>query len=207
MHIRANLLQTMIAHLRGKLLKAGPSWLIIDTGGVGYRVLAPVTTLSSLPPEGQEVALHIHTSVREDAIELFGFAEEVEKEVFETLTSVSGVGPKMALAVISAVPVRDLASAVRADGARLQSVPGIGKKTAGRIALEVGEKLQNLALLASADQPAAAHDVLGDVVEGLVALGYSRADAHRSAQSAMKAVGASAEASEVIREALAQLTR
>lgn len=197
----------MIAHLRGKLLKAGPSWLIIDTGGVGYRVLAPVTTLSALPPEGQEVALFIHTSVREDAIELFGFSDELERDVFETLISVSGVGPKMALAVISSVSARELGAAVRSDGARLQSVPGIGKKTAGRIALEVGEKLQNLSLLASADEPASRHDVMGDVIEGLVALGYSRADASRAAQSAAKTVGAAAGATEIIREALASLTR
>jgi len=199
----------LIAHLRGRLLRAGASFAVVDCGGVGYRVFVPVSTLSALPAEGEEVSFHIHTSVKEDAIELFGFATELEQQVFELLISVTGVGPKMALAALSSLSVRDLAASARDDGARLQTVPGIGKKTAQRIALEVGEKLQELSLTAAAEQgqPAGAPDVVSDAIEGLVALGYPRADARRAAREARKALPATKNAAELVRQALTYLTQ
>ncbi len=193
----------MIAYLSGKVLRVAASSVVLDVGGVGYRVFAPVSAIATLV-EGQSAAFHIHTSVREDAIELFGFREEVEQEVFETLISVSGVGPKMALAVLSALPVRDIAAAAQGDGARLQTIPGIGKKTAQRISLEVGEKLQEAALAAG---DTARPDAMADVVEGLVALGYSRLDASRAASDARTRLPDEQSPAALIREALALMTK
>ena len=141
----------MIAHISGKLLRVGGSHVVVDAAGVGYKVFVPVSTLMAMPQQGEPVSFHIHTIVKEDAIELYGFANELEQEAFELLISVSGVGPKMALALLSAMSVRELAAAARDDGGRLQTAPGIGRKTAQRIALEVGEKLQELALAAAAE--------------------------------------------------------
>jgi Holliday junction DNA helicase RuvA len=156
--------------------------------------------------EGETAALHIYTSVREDAIELFGFPSELEQQLFETLISVTGVGPRMALGMLSAMSVREIASAARDDGARLQAIPGIGRKTAQRIALEVGEKLQELALAAAAEQPAEA-DAMADVLEGLVALGYSRNDARRAAQEARKSLPRETSAAALLKEAQNVLNR
>ena len=147
------------------------------------------------------------TIVKEDAIELYGFANELEQEAFELLISVSGVGPKMALALLSAMSVRELASAARDEGGRLQTAPGIGRKTAQRIALEVGEKLQELALAAAAEEPGQATDVLSDVIEGLLALGYPRADARRMAQDARKRLPDAGSAAALIKEALSSVSQ
>ena len=196
----------MIAHISGKLLRVGGSHVVVDAAGVGYKVFVPVSTLMAMPQQGEPVSFHIHTIVKEDAIELYGFANELEQEAFELLISVSGVGPKMALALLSAMSVRELAAAARDDGGRLQTAPGIGRKTAQRIALEVGEKLQVLALAAAGEEHGQT-DVLTDVIEGLLALGYPRADARRMAQDARKRLPDADSAAALIKEALSSVSQ
>ncbi|BCW99116.1 MAG: Holliday junction ATP-dependent DNA helicase RuvA [Armatimonadota bacterium] len=195
----------MIAYLKGNVLRVGASHCVLEVGGVGYRVQAPAPALAAMR-EGETAALFIYTSVREDAIELYGFSSELEQQLFETLISVSGVGPRMAMGMLSAMSVRDIASAARDDGARLQTIPGIGRKTAQRIALEVGEKLQELAIAAAAEQPTEP-DAMADVLEGLVALGYSRSDARRAAQEARKKFPQETSAAVLLKEALNVLNR
>lgn len=196
----------MIGFLTGKVQKILPTGIILDVNGVGYRVTCPVS-LTALITSGDSLALHIHTAVREDAIELYGFREEPELHAFEILISVSGVGPKMAVGLLSGLSVRELAQAATDGGARLQAAPGIGKKTAQRIALEVGEKLQELALVAGADTPDEGAGALGDAIEGLLALGYNRNDARQAAQEAKKKLPESANAAAIIREALQSLSQ
>lgn len=132
----------MIAHLRGTVLEKHPNQVVVEAGGVGYDVQIPISTYTSIPGEGGTVALRIYTHVREDALALFGFATAEEKLVFERLISVSGIGPKLAVTVLSGLPTSDLISAIRgSDVQRLVRIPGVGKKTAERIVLELKEKL------------------------------------------------------------------
>src|SRR5947209_12038916 len=131
----------MIAFLRGTLVEKHPNQVIIETGGVGYDVQIPVSTFSALADSGTEVTLRIHTHVREDALLLFGFATPDEKTIFEKLISISGIGPKLAITVLSGLATSDLVSAIRnSDVQRLVRIPGVGKKTAERIVLELKEK-------------------------------------------------------------------
>ncbi|HOK44692.1 MAG TPA: Holliday junction branch migration protein RuvA, partial [Bryobacteraceae bacterium] len=142
----------MIAHLRGTLLEKHPNQAVVEAGGVGYDVAIPVSTYSALPEAGREVTLRIYTHVREDTLALFGFLTREEKLLFERLISVSGIGPKLAITVLSGLPAADLSAAVRAgDVNRLTRIPGVGKKTAERIVLELRDKLP-----ASAEAAAAA---------------------------------------------------
>ncbi len=168
----------MIAHLRGKLIAKHPNQAIVETGGVGYDVSISVPTFSDLPAPGAEVALHIHTHVREDALALFGFLRAEEKQLFERLISVSGIGPKLAITILSGMAARDMVTAIRAnDTARLTRIPGIGKKTAERMVLELRDKLDSF----GAAQPvAAASPIEEDVLSALVNLGYQRVAAERA---------------------------
>ena len=132
----------MIAHLRGTLLEKHPNQAVVEAGGVGYDVAIPISTYSSLPEAGKEVRLRIHTHVREDALALFGFLTQDEKLLFERLISVSGIGPKLAITVLSGLAAADLIAAIRAgEVERLVRIPGVGKKTAERMVLELREKL------------------------------------------------------------------
>src|SRR6202451_2004376 len=132
----------MIAHLRGKILSKHPNQLILETAGVGYEVNISVPTFSDLPANGSEVALHIHTHVREDVISLYGFLRPTEKQLFEKLMTVSGIGAKLAITILSGMAADDMAAAIRSnDIARLTKIPGIGKKTAERMVLELRDKL------------------------------------------------------------------
>ena len=132
----------MIAHLRGKLLAKHPNQAIVETGGVGYDVTISVPTFSDLPAAGGEVALHIHTHVREDALALYGFLRSSEKTLFEKLITVSGIGPKLAITILSGMAADEMVNAIRGnDIARLTRIPGIGKKTAERMVLELRDKL------------------------------------------------------------------
>src|SRR5881394_1651088 len=132
----------MIAHLRGRLIARHPNQAIVDAGGVGYDVAISVPTFSELPPLGGEVALHIHTHVREDQIALYGFLRPEEKQLFEKLLTVSGIGPKLAITILSGMPAEDMVNAIRGnDVARLTKIPGIGRKTAERMVLELRDKL------------------------------------------------------------------
>src|SRR5215813_13891598 len=132
----------MIAHIRGKLLDKHPNQAIVETGGVGYDLTISIPTFSELPGLGSEVSLHIHTHVREDVLALYGFLRPEEKQLFEKLITVSGIGPKLAITILSGMASDEMVSAIRGnDVARLTRIPGIGKKTAERMVLELRDKL------------------------------------------------------------------
>jgi holliday junction DNA helicase RuvA len=176
----------MIAHLRGKLIARHPNQVIVDAMGVGYDVTISVPTFSELPPAGGEVALHIHTHVREDQIALYGFLRPEEKHLFEKLISVSGIGPKLAITIISGMPTDEMTSAIRGnDVARLTKIPGIGRKTAERMVLELRDKLPP----AGTDQVHVVPSlsaVQEDVLSALMNLGYQRASAEKTLSTVEK---------------------
>lgn len=180
----------MIAFLRGTLLEKHPNQVIVETGGVGYDVQIPVSTFSSLTDPGGEVKLRIHTHVREDALLLFGFITAEEKTIFEKLISISGIGPKLAITVLSGLATPDLVSAIRnGEVQKLVRIPGIGKKTAERIVLELREKLDMIAgapASADAGRPAAAAltALEQDVLSALINLGCQRAAADAAVRKA-----------------------
>jgi holliday junction DNA helicase RuvA len=159
----------VIARLRGKLTEKEPARVVIDVGGVGYEVFIPTTTFAAMPNAGTEVSLDIHTHVREDALTLYGFSSRQERRVFERLISISGIGPKLAVTILSGGSVEGLVGAIRrGDLARLTSIPGVGKKTAERIVVELKDKLQEFT-----EEPAKPV-VETDVLSALENLGYSR---------------------------------
>jgi Holliday junction DNA helicase RuvA len=175
----------MIASLRGNLLATGPDYAIIEAGGVGYQVWAPRGVLHSLPEIGQEARLHTYLLVREDALLLYGFATQAERSFFELLLTVSGVGPKVALSLLSAISLDQLQIAIATENAALLGqVPGIGKKTAARLILELKPKI-NLGAVAPtlAAAPAAAVRVNAEVQEVLQSLGYSAGEAQAAVAS------------------------
>lgn len=172
----------MIGSLRGTLLHKSPPNVLVEVGGVGYRVTVPVNTLSSFPPEGHEVFLFVHTHVREDAIQLYGFTTETEKRTFLTLLTITGIGPKVALSIVSTIPHDQFLSAVDAEDITLLTrVPGLGKKTAQRIVLELRGKL--------ATEAAPTDAVFTDALSALTNLGYKKAEA-TAAIEAVRGAGA-----------------
>jgi Holliday junction DNA helicase RuvA len=180
----------MIAHLRGRLLAKHPNQAIVETGGVGYDVTITVPTFSELPALGTEVALHIHTHVREDQIALYGFLRPSEKLLFEKLITVSGIGPKLAITVLSGMAADETVSAIRGnDIARLTRIPGIGKKTAERMVLELRDKLPE-AMPSSTPAVAALNATEEDVLSALVNLGYQRAAGEKALGTVVKEGGA-----------------
>jgi Holliday junction DNA helicase RuvA len=197
----------VIALLRGKLLEKHPNQVIIETGGVGYEVVIPVSTFSALPDSGAEVKLRIHTHVREDALALFGFLTLDEKTIFEKLISVSGIGPTLAIKVLSGMATSDLTAAIRNGHVeQLVRIPGVGKKTAERIVLELKDKLEGLAAMAAAGVPSmAAASALSvieqDVMSALLNLGCNRAAAEAAVRKA-KTAGAPAEFEPLFRKSL-----
>ncbi|MFY9559570.1 MAG: Holliday junction branch migration protein RuvA [Terriglobales bacterium] len=197
----------MIAHLRGTLLAKHPNQAIVETQGVGYDVVISVPTFSELPAAGQEVALHIHTHVREDVLSLYGFLRLAEKHLFEKLLTVSGIGPKLAITILSGMAADEMVGAIRGgDVARLTRIPGIGKKTAERMMLELRDKLPAPAGNAEVSL-AAVSPVEEDVLSALVNLGYQRAAAEKALAIAAKS-GRSPQSFEVLfREALAVLSK
>ena len=195
----------MIAHLRGRLLAKHPNQAIVEAGGVGYDVTISVPTFTDLPAAGAEVALHVHTHVREDAIALFGFLQAEEKQLFERLIQVGGIGPKLAITILSGMPAAEMVSAIRGGNvARLTRIPGIGKKTAERMVLELRDKLAEFG--AEAPLPHAS-PMEEDVLSALVNLGYQRPTAERALAMAAKAAGNSASFDALFREALNALSR
>jgi holliday junction DNA helicase RuvA len=181
----------VIAHLRGRVLEKHPNRAVVDVGGVGYEVFVPLSSFYGLGDAGTEVALRIHTHVREDALVLYGFVTLLEQELFERLISVGGIGPKLALAVLSGIEPRDLIRAVeRGDVARLTAIPGVGKKTAERIVLELKDRLPRAQVVAAAagDVAPAASEIRDDVLSALINLGYHRPLAEKAVASALKAV-------------------
>jgi Holliday junction DNA helicase RuvA len=181
----------MIAHLRGTLLEKHPNLVIVDTGGVGYEVTIPVSTYSSLPETGQEVQLHIHTHVREDALSLFGFVSAADKALFEKLITVSGIGPKLAVTTLGGLTAPDLAAAIREGSIeQLVRIPGVGKKTAERMILELRDKLDLLPGVARAAVGAAKSvftTTEEDVISALANFGVSRAAAETAVTKAKSA--------------------
>jgi Holliday junction DNA helicase RuvA len=199
----------MISHLRGRLLEKHPNRVIVDVNGVGYDVHVPLSTFYELAEPGGEIALRVHTHVREDALLLFGFATVLELRIFERLIGVSGIGPKLALAVLSGLEPNELVSAIRtANVARLTGIPGIGKKIAERIGLELKDKMATvLPAETAALPPAAAGDALrDDVLSALINLGYHRPLAERAVDAALrKSAGDSFE--NTLKHALRELSR
>lgn len=171
----------MIAHLRGILIEKHPNEVIVECGGVGYALTVPVSSFTALPEVNQEARVHVYTAVREDAILLYGFVTREEKSLFERLITVSSIGPKLAVTILSGMPAPDLVVAIRSgDTAKLVRVPGVGKKTAERIVLELKDKLQGFEafLPSGASVPRASLSPIDeDVLSALVNLGCARAAA------------------------------
>jgi Holliday junction DNA helicase RuvA len=179
----------VIAHLSGMLVEKHLQRLIVDVGGVGYDVLVPLSTMYAIGDPGARVALRIHTHVREDALQLFGFATTLEQQLFEKLISVSGIGPKLGLSVLSGIEPEELVRAIRTgDVARLTRIPGVGKKTAERLVVELKDRLPQTDTV-SADAPAAVpgDDVRDDVLSALVNLGYPRASVEKTVDKVLQA--------------------
>jgi holliday junction DNA helicase RuvA len=169
----------MIAHVRGRLISKHPNQAIVEAGGVGYDVTISVPTFSELPALNAEVSLFIYTHVREDALALFGFLRIQEKQLFEKLLSVSGIGPKLAITILSGMPTDAMVAAIKGNNvAGLTRIPGIGKKTAERMVLELRDKLDAFGIPAEA--AAAASPVEEDVISALVNLGYQRVVAEKA---------------------------
>jgi Holliday junction DNA helicase RuvA len=179
----------VIAHLRGRLLHKKPQSAVVEVGGVGYLVTIPLGTYYRLGEVGDEVSLLTHTHVREDALSLFGFLTDSEKALFERLIEVSGVGPRLAVSILSGIEVEELVAALRAsDVARLTRVPGVGKKTAERLVLELKDKVQGIVAEREVP-PGQAGTAKDDLVSALVHLGYSRPEAERGADRALREDG------------------
>lgn len=162
----------MIAHLRGRLLSKHPNQAIVEAGGVGYDVNISVPTYSGLPSPGSDVSLFIHTHVREDALALYGFLRSQDKQLFEKLLSVSGIGPKLAITILSGMPADEMVAAIKSNNvAALTRIPGIGKKTAERMVLELRDKLDSFG---ASTTVATTSPLVEDVISALVNLGYQR---------------------------------
>jgi len=196
----------MIAHLRGRLIAKSPGHAIVDAAGVGYEVAISIPTYSELPSLNQEVSLHVYTHVREDALALFGFLRREEKQLFERLIGVSGIGPRLAIIILSGLSADAVVAAIRAgDVASLTRIPGIGKKTAERMVLELRDKLDQFAAPAAAPAATAVEE---DVISALVNLGYQRALAERALGRVSSAKNGEKQTFELLfREALATMAK
>ena len=173
----------MIARLNGTVIEKHLNRVVVDVAGVGYDVLVPLSTFYGLGDAGTPITLRVHTHVREDAIALYGFATALEQDLFERLISISGIGPKLALAVLSGIEPPDLVRAIRAqDVARLTAIPGVGRKTAERIGLELKDRMpQSLQAAADTAKPDAGGDQLrADLLSALLNLGYQRVPAEKA---------------------------
>jgi Holliday junction DNA helicase RuvA len=204
----------MIGHLEGVLREKTPTRAVVMVGGVGYELHLSLATFGALPDEGKPVSLRIHTHVRDDAIQLFGFHTDLERALFEQLIRTSGVGPKLAQAVLSGMPPRDLLAALaREDVAALKGIPGIGTKTAQRLLVDLRDRVGELAAAAALDpgatpRPAGAADAFEEVVSALVNLGSARARAERVAREVADELGgADTPIEDWIRGALRRLSK
>jgi Holliday junction DNA helicase RuvA len=201
----------MIASLTGRLAFKAPTYLVLDVHGVGYEVFIPLSTYYGLPNLSESISLSVHTHVREDAIQLFGFLTSQEKDAFVLLTSVSGVGPKLALSVLSALPVSNLVSAIQSgDVEKLTTVPGIGNKSASRLVLELKDKVEKLhpGLASASESPRQGEDAtFDDALSALVNLGYRPQDAKVALKQVKKSNAKSIVLKDMIRESLKELAR
>ena len=197
----------MIAHLRGRILDKQPNRIVVDVAGVGYDVSVPLSTFYGLGDTGSEIALRIHTHVREDALLLYGFATRLEQDLFERLIAISGIGPKVALAVLSGIEPADLIRAIeRSDLARLTAIPGVGKKTSERIVLELKDRLPKIAQAPAAGDALPPSTLRDDVLSALINLGYHRPLAEKAVESAIKATP-DGDFERTLRQALRELAR
>ena len=199
----------MIGQLRGKLLQKKPNSLLLDVNGVGYEVTIPVTSFYELPDEGHEVTLKIHTHVREDALVLFGFNTQREKEFFLKLISISGIGPKLAIAILSGEQVEEIAHSI-AEGniSKLTSIPGVGRKTAERLSLELKSSVSSFILpeqLEASKSAATPSALEEDVLSALVNLGYPRAAAEKALAIALRSDEGARTFEDVLRSTLRRL--
>lgn len=198
----------MIGFLHGKVLRKSPERVLLDVGGVGYEIFVPVSTYTEIEAAQLEgdgrVGLYIHTHLRDDSLSLFGFWSEREKELFEKLIAVSGIGPKLARVILSGMPPDDLIAALAAEDAKaLATIPGVGKKTAERMVLELSDKVDELAAGLPDRPPAQADD---DVVSALVNLGYKESQAAKVVSQARRETPEAAFA-ELLRDSLKRLSR
>lgn len=191
----------MIASLSGTLVRRTPEEVVVEVGGIGYQVFVSLQTYAALPPEGSPVRLLAYTHVRDDALQLFGFLDPAERSLFLLLKEVSGIGPRLALNVLSGLPARELRRAL-ADGdlARLVAIPGVGKKTAERMIVELRDKVLRLGLEDESAPRDGRGQLRADAISALVNLGYRRNEAERAVDEAFAAGGATFE--EIVREAL-----
>lgn len=199
----------MIAWLEGVVREKAPTSAVLNVGGVGYQVSISLNTYAALPDEGKTVSLRIHTHVREDALQLFGFHTDLERALFEELIRINGVGPRLAQAVLSGIRPPDLLAAIAAeDVAALRAVPGVGLKTAQRMLVELRDRVGELGAGEVATRPAASGpEPLEAVVSALVNLGTARPSAERAARAALDAADAETSLEAVIRAALRRLAR
>jgi Holliday junction DNA helicase RuvA len=183
----------VIGRLSGVVLEKRPDRALVDASGVGYELHVPLGTFAALPAVGERAGLHVHTHVREDAILLFGFATSEEKALFERLITVSGVGPKVALAVLSGLPLPELVGAIAAQNVkRLSTIPGVGKKLAERLGVELKDKVSGIVPISSSasESVVALGGLLEDAVGALLNLGYRKPQAEAAVKAASDAVGA-----------------
>ena len=205
----------MIAHLRGSILEKHPNRIVLDVNGVGYDVFVPLSTFYGLGEPGSTMALRIHTHVREDAFLLYGFATQLELELFERLIGVSGIGPKVALAVLSGIePLEFIRAIERGDLARLTAIPGVGKKTSERIVLELKDRLPrgHIAAAVAGTSVPEAPVMRDDVVSALMNLGYHRPLAEKAAEAAIATTGSGSDGSDasferVLKQALREIAK
>jgi Holliday junction DNA helicase RuvA len=196
----------MIAFLRGRVLEKYPNRVIVDVAGVGYDVAVPLSTFYGAGDVGAEITLRIHTHVREDQLALFGFATSLELTVFERLIAVGGIGPRLALSVLSGIESRELVSAVqRSDLARLTRIPGVGKKTAERIVVELRDRLPKAVEAAGVGAPAPTHadELHDDLVSALTNLGYHR----QAIDKVLEKIDETLKFEDILRKALKDLSR
>lgn len=195
----------MIARLEGRLAEKRPEGLVLDVNGVGYDVRVPLSTFLELPDEGKTIRLQIHTYVREEALHLYGFLTEEERLAFGLLLGTSGVGPRLAVAILSGLPVRRLVDAVRrADITALRGVPGVGLKTAQRIVVDLRDKVGQFEMVSGASPSEGVEEA---VVSALVNLGYPRPEAEKALRQARETLGDSSVLEDLIREALRAVAR
>lgn len=199
----------MIAHLRGELARVEADYVVIDVNGVGYKVYPPLAVISQLPQIGDEVKLLISTIVKEDSITLYGFLDELQQNMFELLLTISGVGPKVALSILSSLQVDTIINAITSESfIELNRVPGVGTKTAQRIVLELREKITTLVWTQAARRTMTPEQqVLNDAIEGLVVLGYNRNDARSAVEEALRSTKDKTDTAGIVRSALKMLAK
>ena len=198
----------MIARLSGTVLEKHPNRVVVDVAGVGYDVQVPLSTFYGLGEPGAAITLRVHTHVREDAIALFGFASPLEQDLFERLIAINGIGPKLALSVLSGIDPGELVRAIRTqDVARLTRIPGVGKKTAERIGLELKDRLpQGAPSGASLDAPESGSALRDDLLSALANLGYQRAAAEKAVDAVLKS-SADTSFEQALRDVLRRMMR